>query len=124
MEIKILVIDDERELVKAVEVRLKASGYQMVSAYDGPEGLEKARQVIPDIILLDIVMPTMNGYEVCMELMKDPTTKDIPIVVISASQQSELETKCRELGITHFITKPFETTDLTNMIYEIIKEKE
>lgn len=118
---KILIIDDEPELVKAVQIRLVASGYEAEVAYDGTSGIDKVKEVKPDLILLDIIMPKMDGYEVCKKLMADPETKEIPITIFTASQERSLEAKCRKLGITDFITKPFETTDLLNMVNEILK---
>lgn len=113
---KILIIDDEPELVKAVEVRLKVNGYAVATAYGGMAGIEKAKKVKPDLILLDILMPKMDGYEVCKKLIADPETKDILIIIFTAIQKRDLEAKCRELGITNFILKPFETEDLLNMV--------
>ena len=120
---RILVIDDEPELVKAIEIRLKTSGYEVEAAYDGQSGIDKAKEVKPDLILLDIIMPRMDGYEVTKELIADPETEQIPIIVFTASQQRDLEARCRELGITDFIKKPFETSDLLNMVNEILKEQ-
>lgn len=120
---KILVIDDEPELVKAIEVRLKASGYEVGVAYDGLAGIEKVKEVKPALILLDIIMPGIDGYEVAEKLLSDPVAKDIPIVIFTASQQRELESKCRELGITDFIKKPFETTDLLDVVNKILKKE-
>ena len=120
---KILIIDDEPELVKAVTVRLKASGYETVAAYDGLAGIDKVKEAKPDLILLDIIMPKMDGYQVCKKLMADPETERIPIIIFTASQQRDLEAKCKELGITTFIMKPFETNNLLAMIDRILSEK-
>ena len=113
---KILIIDDEPELVKAIGVRLKANGYDVEVAYDGLSGIDKAKEVKPDLILLDIIMPKMDGYEVAKKLMADVATETIPIIIFTASQQKELENKCRELGISTFLMKPFEAKDLLDMI--------
>jgi DNA-binding response OmpR family regulator len=119
---RILIIDDEPELVKAVEVRLKASGYEVEVAYDGKAGIDKAKGVKPDLILLDFVMPMMDGYEVARELMADLEIKQIPIIVLTASQQRDLKTKFRELGINAFIMKPFETSDLLDMVNKYLSK--
>lgn len=121
MSKKILVIDDEAELVKAVEVRLRTSGYEVEVAYDGPSGIDKAKQAKPDLILLDILMPKMDGYQVAKQLMGDPETKDIPIIIFSASQERDLEKKCRELSIADFITKPFETSELLELVNKFLQ---
>jgi len=119
---RILIIDDEPELVKAVEVRLKASGYDVEVAYDGKAGIDKAKEVRPDLILLDFVMPMMDGYEVARELMADIEIKQIPIVVLTASQQKDLKARFREIGINAFIVKPFETSDLLNMVNKYLSK--
>ncbi len=119
---RILIIDDEPELVKAVEVRLKASGYEVEVAYDGKAGIDKAKEVRPDLILLDFVMPMMDGYEVARELMADIKIKQIPIIVLTASQQRDLKTKFRELGINAFILKPFETSDLLDVVNKYLSK--
>lgn len=119
---KILVIDDEPELVKAVQIRLESNGYEVEVAYDGQVGLDKAKQVKPDLILLDIIMPKMDGYEVAKKLMAIPETENIPIVVFTASQQRDLEDRCRELGITTFVKKPFESTKLLELVNKVLQD--
>jgi len=119
---KILLIDDEPELVKAVEIRLKSTGYEVAVAYDGRTGIDKAKEIKPDLIILDLIMPIMDGYVVAMELKNDPETKHIPIIILTASQREDLKTRCRELGVTSFIMKPFDTSDLVNMVKAILKE--
>lgn len=123
MSKKILIIDDEPQLVKAIEVRLKANGYEVITAYDGQAGVEKAKGAKPDLILLDIIMPRMDGYEVSKKLKSDADTKDIPIVIFTASQQKDLEKKCREMGVAEFIMKPFETQDLLDKVNKFFKEE-
>ena len=119
---KILVIDDEHELVKAVEIRLRASGYEVEVAYDGASGIEKVKETSPDLVLLDIIMPKMNGHEVCEKLIADSETKGIPIIIFTASQKKGLEAKCNDLGVTDFIVKPFETENLLNIVNEILNK--
>lgn len=123
MSKKILIIDDEPELVRAIEIRLKAAGYKTECAYDGLTGIDKAKETKPDIIILDIIMPGMTGYDVCKSIKADEKTKDIPILVLSASQQLNLEAKCKELGIRHFVLKPFEAKELLGLVNELIGEK-
>jgi CheY-like chemotaxis protein len=119
---KILVIDDEPELIKAVEIRLKSIGYEVALSYDGRAGIDKAKEIKPDLILLDLVMPIMDGYVVANELKDDPETKHIPIIILTASRRKDLKARCRELGVASFIMKPFETSDLLNMVKAILKE--
>lgn len=117
---KILIIDDEPELVKAIEVRLRASGYQVEVAYDGEEGVKKTIEFKPDLIILDIVMPKMSGYEVCKILKSNEETRDIPILVLTASQQRELEKKCFSLGAKVALMKPFETEELLLLVRQLL----
>lgn len=119
---KILLIDDEPELIKAVEIRLKSIGYEVALSYDGRAGIDKAKEIKPDLILLDLLMPIMDGYSAAKILKDDPETKHIPIIILTASQREDLKTRCRELGVTSFIMKPFETSDLLMMVKAILKE--
>ena len=119
---KILLIDDEPELIKAVEIRLKSIGYEVALSYDGRTGIDKAKEIKPDLILLDLIMPIMDGYSVAKILKDDPETKHIPIIILTASQREDLKTRCRELGVASFIMKPFETSDLLMMVKAILKE--
>jgi CheY-like chemotaxis protein len=119
---KILLIDDEPQLIKAVEIRLKSTGYDVSVAYDGRAGIDKVKGIKPDLILLDLIMPIMDGYNVAKILKEDPETKHIPVIILTASQREDLKTRCRELGVTSFIMKPFETSDLLMMVKAILKE--
>jgi len=120
---KILIVDDEPELVKAIEVRLRANGYQVEIAYDGEEGVKKAGEFNPDLIILDIVMPKLNGYEVCKILKSNEETRDIPILILTASQQRELEKKCLALGAKVALMKPFETEELLLLVKQLLKSQ-
>lgn len=119
---KILLIDDEPELIKAVEIRLKSIGYEVALSYDGRAGIDKAKEIKPDLIILDLVMPIMDGYSAAKILKDDPETKHIPVIILTASQREDLKTRCRELGVTSFIMKPFETSDLLMVVKAILKE--
>lgn len=118
---KILLIDDEPELVRAVTVRFKASGYEVIPAFDGQEGIDKAQEFKPDLVLLDIVMPEMDGYEVCKRLKSNPDTKDIPILIFTAYDQRDLEQKCILAGANVIIMKPFETDELLESVNKFLK---
>jgi len=94
----VLLIDDEIQLVEGVKVRLQISGYSVLTAYDGHEGLEMARQHKPDLILLDLMMPKLNGYEVCSMLKQDTRLKDIPVIIFSAKSQEYDKQLAMECG--------------------------
>lgn len=121
MSKKILLIDDELDLVKAVTVRFKASGYELIPASDGEEGVDKAQEFRPDLILLDIIMPKMDGYEVCKALKANPKTKNIPIVIFTATGQRDLEERCMAAGAAAVIKKPFETTELLELVNKFLQ---
>jgi len=122
MSKKILVIDDETELLKAISIRLKASGYEVITAQDGQEGLEKAKSSNPDLIVLDILMPKMDGYEVCRLLKFDEKYKSIPVIMLTAKAQDIDKTMGKKVGVDDYITKPFETQDLVDKIKKYIGE--
>lgn len=102
---KILLIEDEEPLITLLERKLIKVGYSVVLARDGEEGLAKAAEESPDLILLDIVMPKKDGFEVLADLKKNPRLKDIPVVIISNSGQPVEIDKARELGVADWLIK-------------------
>ena len=117
---KILIVDDRSEVVELVKVTLEGEGYQTIDASDGREALEKIRKEKPDLILLDIVMPKMDGFEVLSKLKKDPKIKEIPIIMLTAKGQKLDQEKGKELGATGYIIKPFSPSALLKRIEEIL----
>ncbi len=117
---KILIADDRSEVVELVKVTLEGKGYQSIDASDGREALEKIKREKPDLVLLDIVMPKMDGFEVLSKLRKDPKTKDIPIIMLTAKGQKLDQEKGKELGATGYIIKPFSPSALLKRIEEIL----
>ncbi len=113
---KILFIEDEIDQIMMVKARLEAYGYEFISALNGKEGVKKVYEEKPDLILLDIVMPTMNGYEVCGHLKDDSETCNIPIIVVTASGVRDLEERCVALGVQEIIRKPYESSFLAERI--------
>jgi CheY-like chemotaxis protein len=124
---RVLIIDDNRSLVLAAERVLQKEGYDVSTAFDGTQGLEKARAEKPDLILLDIVMPEIDGYEVCRRLKKDPETADIPVIFLSVKGETD-ETKgapaeglkeidmAYECGASNFLTKPVPADKLVDAV--------
>lgn len=102
---KILIIEDEKSLVDVMRMKLRGLGYEVDCAQNGEEGLEKAKEGKPDAILLDIIMPGMNGYEVLERLKADPETETIPVVILSNSGRDEEVEKGRKLGAVDFLIK-------------------
>ncbi len=107
---KILIVDDEAHIVEMVKARLKANDYDIVTASNGEEALSAARENTPDLILLDVVMPVMDGWTCVREKKKDPAIKDIPVIMLTGKEalkdMFELE------GVKDYIVKPFESDEL------------
>lgn len=120
---KILVVDDEQELLRAVRIRLEAAGYEVLTALDGQEGLEKARREKPALIILDLMLPKMDGYRVCAFLKKDTRYAGIPIVMFTARAQQDDIDLGMEMGADAYITKPFDHQALIVKVKELLEER-
>jgi two-component system alkaline phosphatase synthesis response regulator PhoP len=112
---RILVIDDEPELVKAIQIRLEQAGYETLIADDGLEGLDKARKEKPDLILLDLMLPKMDGYKVCALLKRDKKYSKIPVIMLTARTLERHQKQGIEVGAGAYMTKPFQ--------YEVVLAK-
>jgi len=119
---KILIVDDEAQLVEMMKMRLEATNYDVVTAYDGQEGFDKARNEKPDLIILDLMLPKMDGYKVCGLLKKDTRYSKIPIIMFTARAQEEDKKLGEEMGAEAYITKPFEANTLLAKIKELLGE--
>jgi DNA-binding response OmpR family regulator len=119
---RILVVDDEPELLMAIEIRLKMSGYETMAAHDGQEGLERARKDKPDLIILDLMLPKIDGYKVCALLKADARYSNIPIIMLTARAQDTDEKLGLEVGANAFITKPFQHEAVLAKIKELLGE--
>jgi CheY-like chemotaxis protein len=108
---KILIVDDEQNIRKLVKASLEAD-YTVLEAADGKQALDKARVETPDLILLDIMMPEMDGYTTCSALKSDPITKEIPVVMLTAVQYELNEKLAEQLGAIGYIRKPFTRQEL------------
>jgi two-component system alkaline phosphatase synthesis response regulator PhoP len=117
---KVLVIDDEAPIRLLCRVNLEAEGMQVLEAADGPAGLETARSEKPDVVLLDVMMPGLDGWRVAEELLDDPSTSSIPIVFLTA--RAELRDRARglDLGGVDYITKPFNPVELAPMVDSLV----
>lgn len=119
---KILIVDDERDLVETLSIRFTSSGYQVILAFDGEEGLELARKEKPDLIILDVMMPKLNGYQVCRFLKFDDEYKNIPIVMLTARGQEKDKDVSQQVGADFYVTKPFDGLQLLQKIKSILGE--
>ncbi len=116
MAYKILVVDDEPTIVRLMEFILARQGHEMLVAVNGQEALEKVRLHAPDLILLDIMMPRIDGYEVARTLRADPATADLPIIMLSAKAQEEDIRKGMDVGVDEYVTKPFSPEHLVSVV--------
>ncbi len=119
MSKRILIVDDEEDLVFILKARLEMEGYEILTAYDGQEGLTKAQEEKPNLILLDVMMPKMNGYQVCRLLKFDEEYRHIPIIMLTARGQDQDVATGKEVGADEYITKPFENDFLIAKINEL-----
>jgi len=121
---KILVVDDDPEIFKLLEVNLKNAGYELISAYDGEKALVQAKQNQPDLIILDIMLPGMDGYEVCQKLRTEKSTYLTPILVTSVKDKPVDKITSLKLGANDYITKPFDINELLARIESFLKHTE
>ena len=119
---KILLVDDEIQLITMIQMRLEANGYEVITANDGEAGLEKAKSENPDLIMLDVMMPKMDGYKVCGLLKNDTRYSKIPIILFTARAQQDDKDVGGEVGADAYITKPFEPPILLAKIEELLKK--
>ena len=116
----ILVVDDETELVQAMQIRLQQAGYGVLCAYDGQAALDKVHEENPDLVILDLMLPRIDGYEVCRMLKLDEKYKKIPVIMLTAKAQEPDEKLGHEAGADAYITKPFEHEAVLANIKELL----
>lgn len=117
----IVIIDDEVEMTQLLKIELETEGYQVCMAHDGQDGLRLIGQEHPDLVLLDVMMPQMDGYEVLKALKTDSRTKDIPVMMLTAKGLTEDVQKGLDLGADDYIAKPFHSGLLIKRIRTILK---
>lgn len=116
---KILACDDERHIVRLIQVNLERAGYTVVSAFDGTEALKKVEADKPDLIVLDVMMPKMDGFEVLKRLQANPETRDIPIIMLTAKAQDADVFRGWSSGVSAYLTKPFNPLELLTFVKRI-----
>lgn len=119
---KVLVVDDEKFVRDLIRIKLVRSGLTVLEAENGLEALEIARDREPDIILMDLMMPKMNGFEACERLKADPRTSKIPLLFLSARSETATQEKARALGASGFLTKPFSPQKLAELVVELLNQ--
>jgi two-component system alkaline phosphatase synthesis response regulator PhoP/two-component system response regulator VicR len=118
---KILAVDDERHIVRLVQVNLERAGYQVVTAFDGKEALKKVESEKPDLIVLDVMMPHMDGFEVLKRLKSDDKTKNLPVVMLTAKAQDADVFRGWASGVDCYLTKPFNPIELLTFVKRIFE---
>jgi len=119
MNKKILIVDDEPNIIFMLSHRLKQSGYEVITAKDGQEAFDVAKKEKPDIIILDLMLPKMNGYTVCGLLKRDTNFSRTPIIMLTARAQSSDKKQGEEAGADAYIKKPFKSEELLNIIEQL-----
>jgi putative two-component system response regulator len=120
---KVLIVDDNKVNVELIRSQLKPNGYDLSVAYDGEEALEKIEKSPPDLVLLDLMMPKISGYEVCRSIKQNKNTQFIPVIVITALQELDDKIKAIELGADDFLVKPFNKLELSTRIKSLLHMK-
>lgn len=116
---KILAVDDEKHIVRLVQVNLERQGYEVVTANDGKEALQKVEEEHPDLVVLDVMMPFMDGFEVLQNLRRNPATREIPVIMLTAKAQDADVFKGWQSGVDCYLTKPFNPMELVSFVKRI-----
>ena len=120
---RILIVDDEADLVSVLRMGLEIAGFEVVEAGDGEEGLRRARQERPDLIVLDLMLPKLDGYKVCRALKFDERYKAIPIMILSARSADSDRRLALDMGADQFVSKPYDMNDLISKIRQRLAGK-
>lgn len=117
---QILLVDDERDLVFYTKLFLEEKGYEVTEAYDGQQALDILKDFRPDLVLLDVTMPRLTGWDVLKQMQENPETADIPVLMLTARSEDADKARGWELGVTWYQTKPFELDELAMVIERIL----
>jgi DNA-binding response OmpR family regulator len=120
---KILIADDNENIRDALTYLLEDEGYELVLAVDGPDTIRKVREIKPDILFLDIMMPEINGYDVCRTIKNDPDMKGIYVIMLTAKGQVAEQERGREVGADEYIVKPFSPMEILAKVKQILERK-
>jgi DNA-binding response OmpR family regulator len=117
---KILIVDDEKLILISTRIVLESVGYKVLTAASGEEAIRSAQEEVPGLILLDIMMPGIDGWETLSRLKEDPTTKEIPVIIFTAREHSRGRQLAREMGAADYFQKPFEPDELIAIVEEYL----
>ncbi|MBI4717641.1 MAG: response regulator [Planctomycetes bacterium] len=116
----ILIVDDDRDIVRGMSLRLRVNGYDVLSAYDGAQGLALARKSLPRAVVLDLRMPVMDGLTMLAELRASPTTRTTPVVIVSANVADSARKRAMQLDASYFLQKPLRDGDLISALDTVL----
>lgn len=119
----VLIIEDEKLIIVSTQMVLEAAGFRVESAVNGEEGIAKARSVAPDLILLDIMMPGIDGWETLTRLKRDPATAGIPVVIFTAREHARGHQRSAEMGAVDYFRKPFEPDELIELVEKHVGQR-
>jgi len=119
---RILIVDDERDIVKALTIRLQRAGYEVVTAFDGAQGIFMAHKENPDLIILDIRMPAGDGFSVAEKLKESTDTFTIPVIFLTGSPEMNSEERARALGARFYVKKPYDPEELLDAIERALQK--
>ena len=120
---KILLVDDDVDFLKMMQSRLEVNGYEVITASNGLEGLEKAKEIHPDIILLNVMMPELSGVTTALRLKEIKELKSIPVIIVTGIKEAETALLIEHIQVSDYIIKPFKPEDLLVKIKNVLKEK-
>jgi len=120
---RILVVDDQRDVVEILRHRLECNGWQVVTAVNGQEGIEKATNEKPDLILLDTMMPVMNGHEMLKCLRGIQDTRGVPVIMCTGCADADDLTQASLYGVAGYVTKPFDLAELTMIVRRVLEDR-
>jgi two-component system alkaline phosphatase synthesis response regulator PhoP len=121
---KILVVDDEKELTSLISLHMKMAGYEVLTASNGEKALDISREENPDLVILDLMLPKIDGLQVCEQLRQDAATQDIPVIMLTARTQTEDKLKGFEAGADDYVTKPFSPRELVARVKRVLARAE
>jgi CheY-like chemotaxis protein len=119
---RVMAVDDDHVIRGLLEVNLEMEGHDVITAVDGRDALDKVHSQAPDLILLDVMMPNVNGWQVAETLKGDPATRHIPIIFLSARAMEADVRKGTDLGVEAYVTKPFDPIDLMDLVHRLLAE--
>ena len=123
MDHTVLIVEDEKLIIVSTQMVLEAAGFRVESATNGEEGIRKSKELSPDLILLDIMMPGIDGWETLTRLKRDPDTAKIPVIIFTAREHSRGHQKSEEMGAADYFRKPFEPDELIELVEKHVGQK-